>query len=525
MMAPEPAALPDDVLAEVLQRLSPLVLAASRRVCRAWRDLVDARLRGHLLSRSVRGIFINFIAFRYDWSEFFSCPSTGPAICGGFYFLPTDRVTLMDHCNGLLLCGDGGREYVVNPATRRWARLPRRPPPHMRGFGQSAYLAFDPAVSPHYEVFVIPRLPVPAFFGESDDEDDSLLESEWPPASCVLHVFSSMADQWDEKTFLRQGEAAGVVADRDPDRWYNEYHAVYWRSVLYIHGQHGYLTRMSMTNHTYRVIRLPGGDELRLPADYERRAYPCYRLGRSLRGVYCARINHPNRLQLWHLDESRGQTEWVVMHDIDLEIFAPKHDALNHYREPAPVEEKYDWNSDEDNVLDIEDAAEGGYGGHYHFLGFHPYKEIVYLYLDVAGRGLAYDWNKSRFQDLGSLGPMVSYYQPPTGTDPSFAYMPCWMGEFPGNELETLLEYEKLLRRKLEMKAQREDESNYTFVDEYELRKLRGHAKRVKDSAKIRRRHRIAAQQEPTFTDMKSKTTKFFDLGSMDPVSVKLSSF
>jgi hypothetical protein len=108
----------------------------------------------------------------------------------------------------------------------------------MPGFSQSAYLAFDPAVSPHYEVFLIPRLPDP---DKSDDK--ALLESEWPPAMYVLHVFSSTAGQWGEKTFLREGEAAGIVGDMDFDPWYGRYHAVYWRSTLYIHCQHGYLTR------------------------------------------------------------------------------------------------------------------------------------------------------------------------------------------------------------------------------------------------------------------------------------------
>ncbi|CAM0955468.1 unnamed protein product [Alopecurus aequalis] len=512
MMALAPVALPDDVLAEVLRRLPPLVLATSRRVCRAWRDAVDARLRGHLLSRSVRGIFINYIAHKHC-SEFFSRPSTGPAICGGLDFLPTVGVRVADHCNGLLLCGDGEREYVVNPATRRWARLPKRPPPHMPGFGQSAYLAFDPAVSPHYEVFVITRLPTP-----SDDFDDALIESEWPPASYVLHVFSSTADRWDEKTFLREGEAAGIVGYMDVDRWYDGYHAVYWRSALYVHCQHGYLTRMSLTNHTYTVIRLPGADELR--------AYPYYHLGRSVGGVYYAKDNDRNGIELWHLDESRDQTEWVLKHDIDVDTFARKFLPLycrkmfhedhaqrmdrpwilqdvtsrkyfeefdgNRKCRRAPAEKKYDWNSDEDNVLDIEDAEEG-HGGSYDFLGFHPYKEIVYFDLGV-GKGLAYNWNSSRFQYLGSLEP-EDYHYGVQGIDASFTYTPCWMGEFPGNELESQLEDEEIARIKLEREAQLEDTSNFTCTDEYELRKFRGRAKRVKDSAdKTRRRHRNAGQ-------------------------------
>uniref|UniRef100_A0ACD5TLZ4 Uncharacterized protein n=1 Tax=Avena sativa TaxID=4498 RepID=A0ACD5TLZ4_AVESA len=542
-MAPGPAAsLPEDVLAEILRRLAPLVLAASRRVCRAWRDTVDGRLRRHLISHSVRGIFINYTAHRHGFSEFLSRPSTGPSICGELDFLPCDGVKVADHCNGLLLCGDRKREYVVNPATRRWARLPRRPPPHMLGFGQSAYLAFEPAVSPHYEVFVIPRLPSAGELVEDDELDkDTLLESEWPPASYALHVFSSMEDRWEEKTFLREGEAAGVVVDMVSNLPYYQYHAVYWRSALYIHGQHGCLTKMSLTNHTYSVIRLP------VPGDDDLRGYPTHHLGRSLRGVYCAQGDYRNRLQIWHLDESRDQMEWVLKHDIRLDTCARKftkifeedhakqmggpwilqdvnyrkdceryqraqrqqmdgswilqaqgddypHWYFEGYRnrdKAPPVEEKYDWNSDEDSVLDIEDAAEGRYSKCYQFLGFHPYKEIVYLEFSRK-RGVAYNWNSSKFQNLGSLEAEQYFYHEKRGIDSSFPYTPCWMGQFPGNELESLLEDEEIARIK---RDQLEDSSNFTCLEEYELCKHRGSAKMAKDStAKIRRRRRVTAR-------------------------------
>ncbi|KAM0842463.1 hypothetical protein ACQ4PT_058356 [Festuca glaucescens] len=462
--------------------LPPHVLAATRQVCKAWRYLVDARLRGHLLSRSVRGIFINYDELNF--SEFFSRPSTGPMICGGLDFLPCDGVKVTDHCNGLLLCGDGGeRDYVVNPATRRWARLPPRPRPRKRGFGHSAYLAFDPAVSPDYKVFLIPRLLVPSASRKSDN--NPLLQPEWPPASCVLHAFFSKARTWDGMTFFREGKAVGILATMDSNLWYGSYHAVYWGGALYFNCQHGYLTRMSFSNHTYTVLRLPGADEFE---GYRNHHYR----GRSLRGVYCAQNNSRLGLQLWHLDESRDRTEWVLVHDIELETFARKFHAT------PVVEEKYNWNSDEDNLLDhIEDAAEGNHIGDYCVLGFHPYKEIVYLSLSI-GRGVAYDWNNSKFQDLGSLEPKY-HDDMDQQIETSFTYTPCWMGQFPGNELESQLEDEKLARRelKLQLESQLEDDHNFTYtcVEEYELRKLRGHTKRAKDSAaKIRRRHRIVAR-------------------------------
>jgi hypothetical protein len=234
------AVLPDDILVEVLRRLPPHSLAACRWVCKPWHDIVHARLRSRLLSHSVRGIFLNYTS--HLMSEFFSRPSTGPAICGGLDFLPCDGgVEVTDHCNGLVLCidSDDDREYVVNPATQRWARLPQRPPPHTPGFDQIAHLAFDHAVSPHYEVYLIPLVP------HGGLGDNPLPESaEWPPASHVMNVFSSMTQRWDKKAFLREGEAAGDLADMVSSRsWSGKKCAVYRRDALYVHGQYGFVMR------------------------------------------------------------------------------------------------------------------------------------------------------------------------------------------------------------------------------------------------------------------------------------------
>ncbi|KAF7077610.1 hypothetical protein CFC21_082146 [Triticum aestivum] len=412
-------------------------------------------------------------------------------------------VKVKDHCSGLLLCRESSyralacpREYVVNPATRRWARLPKRPPPLMIGFDHTAHLAFEPAVSPHYQVFLIPRVPwrLPSN-GESDDDDDNpLLELEWPPASYLVDVFSSVTQRWDTTTFLREGEAAGIIADMQLDWRYDPslYHAVYWQSALYIHCQHGYLTRMSLSDHSYRVIKLPGAGGLIV--------YSNHRLGRSSQGVYCAILDGSildgsKRLQVWYLSESCGRIEWVLKHDTRLKTVYAQQLGKQWILQQVNLRKEYpdyDWNS-EDNVLDIEDVVEEAVDVieneehiSYGFLGFHPYKE-----------------------DLGSSWTCQAYGTPYGETCVSFPYTPCWVSAFPGNELESLLLDEKLYRNKLELEAQLEEESYFTYMGEYELRKQSGRAKRVKDSAaKIRRRHHIAARQEPIITDMKSKVNR-----------------
>lgn len=185
------AALSDDVLAVVLRRLAPLFLAASRCVCKAWRDVVDAHhlLRAELLPLSPGGIFMDFN--NYHISEFLARPSTSaarPCISGNHDYLPDAGVRswsdVRDHCNGLLLVwsydADGDcREYVLNPATRWCAPLPPCPPPRVEmNTMDDKYLAYDPTISPHYQVFSIACFAYNTYC----QPDPSIEKSEWPPS-------------------------------------------------------------------------------------------------------------------------------------------------------------------------------------------------------------------------------------------------------------------------------------------------------------------------------------------------------
>lgn len=208
--------LPEDVLTHILRRLPPRSLATSRCVCCAWREAIDTGrlLRADLLPLSVRGIFMNYCALHVP--EFFSRPATGPAIWGDLDFIPRFvDAEVKDHCNGLLLIDSRteGYYYVVNPATRRWARLPRFAPASSlgKGFDTSVHLVFDPMVSPHYEVFLIPILP-DKYRPETTLSPD-MLQSEWPPSSYPLQVFSSLTGRWEQRLFAREGGAAGTIAD------------------------------------------------------------------------------------------------------------------------------------------------------------------------------------------------------------------------------------------------------------------------------------------------------------------------
>ncbi|KAM0827373.1 hypothetical protein ACQ4PT_068238 [Festuca glaucescens] len=266
--------LPEDVLADILNRLRPRDLARCRRVCRPWCDLVDAcdLLLRHALPHSVDGFFLNYIDYRRP--HYLARPlSAGPHMDGRLSFLPdVDRKwtwsSARDHHNGLILYTnhyDDRELLVVNPTTRQWAALL----PLVKARTWAGYIVFEPAVSPHYEVFLIP--PLPKGDPETDDEheddryaktddeheDDPYLEGddenegetyaktddehendlyrlmEWPPSTCVLQFFSSKTGHWEERSFVREGEAAGYVADLRRET--NPLRHI-WRHAVHLHG-------------------------------------------------------------------------------------------------------------------------------------------------------------------------------------------------------------------------------------------------------------------------------------------------
>ena len=237
--------LPDHMLAGILARLLLANMGRSRCVRRAWRAVVDGRrlLLPHLLPHSVEGIFTSYTDLYRP--HYLARPSTQhPGVdYGNLHFLP-DYVDdfgtpiIRDHCNGLLLYEHMRGFCAVNPATRRWERLPHRT--HDHGEFCIAYLAFEPTVSPHYEVFLVPSKDL-GLFDITDCErtevpPEQLVEknftlssnslskvkwsaevpqhsAEWPPPSLTLEVFSSSTGQWKESSFAREGSATMRVVN------------------------------------------------------------------------------------------------------------------------------------------------------------------------------------------------------------------------------------------------------------------------------------------------------------------------
>ncbi|CAN6309912.1 unnamed protein product [Urochloa humidicola] len=455
------ALLPDGVLADALGRLAPRDLAVSRSVCKAWRDAVDGYgiLRTELLPWSLAGILIN-----YNWrsvTEFFARPpkttkALSAVVSGEHHdFLAEGDIgswaTVLDHCNGLLLIEDYDEDEgyrraleVFNPAARCYDPVPPCPPrgDEMICAFTDEHLAYDPAVSPHYQVFSIPSFGCREKVVDSDTE--AIEQMEWPPATYVLHVFSSVTGRWEERSFVREGEAAGTVADMRQG-WSSEHNnAVYRQGELFVHCQTNFVMRISLSNDKYHVIKPPAG----IGTMY---------LGKSGKGIYCASFLSRFVLRVWVLNESCFPMEWVLKHDHDLlgvlkknKLSSPSRNYDQHARGPwmfqdinyyygntdvnpkALVKDEFAWSSDasDDETaecgVDSEDISL--HGQYFDILGFHPYKEIIFLSQSIT-RGFAYHLNSSSIQDLGYLYPKGYEQELPNerSIESSFPYTPCWI--------------------------------------------------------------------------------------------------
>ncbi|XP_062225007.1 uncharacterized protein LOC133923759 [Phragmites australis] len=532
-METELEALPDDALAHVLRGLPARSLATARCVCKAWRAIVDARalLLPHFLPHSVHGIFVNYID--HGRPHFFARPSSASSMSRGIDgmlgFMHNDHVrdwwSVMDHCNGLLVC-DMELESelcVCNPATRRWTGLPRHAG-RSRDYA-GAYLVFDPAESPHYEVFLIPVVPEepspsdrrkvdeerrarlrqqeidapffldwffslprgaiiadgtgeevqqavessPSVNKDHEPDHDPFRLMEWPPSPWRLSVFSSRSGRWEDRAFVREGEPAGTVKDmrldpleptwRGPRRRY----AVYQRGVLYVHCRGSFITRFSLSNDKYVVIKIPA--DIKDAKPY---------LGGSQNQVYFG-IFDGHQLRVWILNESCGHIEWLLKYEADLGLYAHYVASLpyNNGRQldgswmvegntdvsdidddveaqsngsierdsdkdkiyvsgigdnvETQSDESIEWDSDNDDFFAVEAGSEQYCRGQFHILGFHPYKEVVFLveWFGVA----AYHLNTSKIQYLGNSRPKCYYRNHTNGISESFLYTPCMIGD------------------------------------------------------------------------------------------------
>ncbi|VAH98447.1 unnamed protein product [Triticum turgidum subsp. durum] len=217
--------------------------------------------------------------------------------------------------------------------------------------------------------------------------------------------------------------------------------SVYWRGSLYLlHCCGVFVVRLSLSDRKYRVIKTP------INIDECKKAQPY--IGKSEKGVYFASMHNSFRLQVWTLVESSERVDWVSNSIIDLKACATVKSHGSHNVEGTlktwildgggddddvdgnntrTMIENLDWDSDDDSIVNIEDAYEG-ICNQICFLGFHPYKEVIFLGLTSSqgGVGVACHLNGSKFQYLGILSQHTFWL----GIQGSFPYTPCISGIF-----------------------------------------------------------------------------------------------
>jgi hypothetical protein len=173
---------------------------------------------------------------------------------------------------------------------------------------------------------------------------------------------------------------------------------------------------------------------IKLPVDTGRYPY----LGLSEKGIYLASfVNHHIRVCI--LDESCGHAQWKLEHDYDLkpvkafkcQVNGPwileeinyhfvlsrlakvNKEAVVGYRrkKEVVVQEKFEWNSDDENFDDNEDIVEEDrfFDFKIQILGFHPYKEILFLSraeeFHLNATAFACHLNSFKVESLGSIYP------------------------------------------------------------------------------------------------------------------------
>ncbi|KAF8691238.1 hypothetical protein HU200_040360 [Digitaria exilis] len=396
--------LPDDVVANILGRLPPCSVAGCRGVRREWRATIDGRrlLRADLLPLRLDGFFCRATLLDSQ-TYFFAPPSAAQGIDPRLDFLGEegrDYANIVDLCNGLLLLWD----RVVNPATRQWIPLTPFPRPcaGMEGFFYRLILAYDPLglmpPPPHCSVVRFPIVPI---YNDIDFTDDS----EWPPSTFTIHIFSSAQRVWQERSFVRQGAPTGTIADMRHENDGCHRRAVFFRGALYVHCQNNSVIRIALSDNKYRMITSPATAENQV----FHHGHVC--LGKSDKGVYSAFLSKEDEwpwCRVWLLDES---CHWVLKSNISLRWLAQNfpfdntdkysrpwiNNSTKHVHQARVVQDESEWDFDSGVTLpdEISDSTDVLITYGTVFLGFHPYKEIAFFsYIQLKSGILSFEYIK-----------------------------------------------------------------------------------------------------------------------------------
>ncbi|CAL5095945.1 unnamed protein product [Urochloa decumbens] len=166
MKIPRAASLPDDLIAAILVRVPYPSLCRFKCVSRLWLSICSDPGIRRKCPQTLSGFF--FLGEELCPSgyapRFVNASGRGRAMVDpSLSFLPPSHrdMTIVDSCNGLLLCcrlnprGDVSCYFVCNPATRRWIELPGSEATMNPSLSAAIRLGFDTAVSSHFKVFCV----------------------------------------------------------------------------------------------------------------------------------------------------------------------------------------------------------------------------------------------------------------------------------------------------------------------------------------------------------------------------------
>ncbi|KAF8723755.1 hypothetical protein HU200_021727 [Digitaria exilis] len=281
--------LPDDLVAEILARVSYRSLCRFKSVSRSWRVICSDPAVRRRCHQTLAGFFFRTAPLGGRPSpyvrHFVNASGRGtPMVDPSLSFLPLDQrnACILDSCNGILLCvGVGSRYFVCNPATEKWIDLPDREAaaPAVRGrLTHIIRLGFDPAVSSHFSVFVVVNGPE-AFDGLRNHVRG-------------VEIYSSETGAWTH----RQSEwGAGTVAG--------------WDSVFF----NGTLHLTSPNSSSLLTVDRDGKMWGRITTP---RVFDFVGVSKGhLHAVHINDRRNRDRLSIWVLENYAGQ-QWILKHTV-----------------------------------------------------------------------------------------------------------------------------------------------------------------------------------------------------------------
>ncbi|XP_072150634.1 uncharacterized protein [Setaria viridis] len=126
-----------------------------------------------------------------------------------------------------------------------------------------------------------------------------------------------------------------------------------------------------------------------------------------------------------HSRHSFADDEWRVIRNYNEELEAPPAAAAQDHDDEFAADDEWDFDNADEVVHEANKDNKAEADGHYpvDFVGFHPYKEIVFF--SLSSRTISYNLNTSKVQQLGGR------IHIPVGMRTCFPYTPCLltMGE------------------------------------------------------------------------------------------------